>query len=852
MRRTALLCCCLALLALPGTLGATEPARAGEYVHETYQTPHPYPSSGSVQALLTWSDEVTYPGATYISLHFAHFDLADGDSVVVRSPDGEQKWIYEGHGRQELGVADGGFFATHIRGDTAVVELYTTGEARSYGYLIDYYGRGYNAFEIEMMWARGIGEKANIPPPADWGESLCTTDDTREAKCYQDTEPQAYEEARAVARLLLYGSAHCTGWLVGNAGHLMTNEHCIGSQSELNNIDFEFMAEGDTCQTNCAATLACPGVIEASGGTLVTVDAPLDYSLVIPDTSTGTGTILPATYGYLQLRQSGAVLNERIYHPQHPAGWGKRIGMESSYIEDVNLGGYCYATGLNEAPCSGGPGDVGYWTDTQGGSSGSPVLGYSDNKVVAIHHCQGVSGCTTGNPTYDTRNRGVPMDAIIADLGALVPPGAVCDPFAGPQTLTATPIGDNRVDLSWDAVPGTDITYRVFRAVGACPQPGYELIAEDLVTASYSDTTVSGGTTYAYQVIAFKGDEGCESDPSECADATASGLCTWPPDFDGVTSAVNQQTADCGIGLEWSAASVHCGSAVAYNIYRSETAGFAPGPTTLAASCVSGTSYLDDEVASGVAFFYVVRAEDDSGNGAGPCGGGNEDGNLAELSAMATGPDTLFFADDMESGSSNWSTDGSGGTPWALATTSSHSPTHAWFCPDGSSIADQRLVTVTAADLTGVPSGRLQFWHRYDLESSYDGGVLEYSVNGGTTWFDILAGDGGTIPANPDRFLQGGYTSTISTSYQNPIGGRQAWSGGPLAWEEVIVDLTDFAGEMVVLRWRLGCDSSVSDVGWWVDDVSVLQGSPCDGGIGLPFSDGFESGDWSHWSSATP
>ena len=103
--------------------------------------------------------------------------------------------------------------------------------------------------------------------------------------------------------------------------------------------------------------------------------------------------------------------------------------------------------------------------------------------------------------------------------------------------------------------------------------------------------------------------------------------------------------------------------------------------------------------------------------------------------------------------------------------------------------------------------------------------MLEYSVNGGATWYDILAGNGSTIPANPDRFLQGGYTSTISTAYGNPIGGRQAWSGGLVDWQEVIVDLTDLAGESVMLRWRLGTDSSVSNVGWWVDDVSVLQGS---------------------------
>jgi hypothetical protein len=92
MRKTAVLMCC-ALVLIAGQLLATEPARIGEYVHEAFQTPHPYPSSGSDEPMLTWTDQVIYPGATYISLHFARFELADGDSVVVRSPDSSQKWV---------------------------------------------------------------------------------------------------------------------------------------------------------------------------------------------------------------------------------------------------------------------------------------------------------------------------------------------------------------------------------------------------------------------------------------------------------------------------------------------------------------------------------------------------------------------------------------------------------------------------------------------------------------------------------------------------------------------------------------------------------------------------------------
>ena len=135
------------------------------------------------------------------------------------------------------------------------------------------------------------------------------------------------------------------------------------------------------------------------------------------------------------------------------------------------------------------------------------------------------------------------------------------------------------------------------------------------------------------------------------------------------------------------------------------------------------------------------------------------------------------------------------------------------------------------------------------MESSWDGGVLEYTVNDGASWFDILAGNGGSIPANSDRMVQGGYTQTLNSS-SNPIGGRQAWSGASTGWEQVLVDISDFAGQTVRFRWRLGCDGSVSDVGWWVDDVEVLQGSDC--GSSVIFLDGFESGDTSEWSLTLP
>jgi len=830
----------MALLVLP-MAHATSPVIVGEHVYESYETHHPYQGSGEIQPMLTWVDHIQFPGAVYIAVHFKKMDLAEGDYVVVRSADGNQKWVYTGFGRQDLGATENGFFATHLKGDTAIVELYTAGSNSSWGYEIDKFGRGYNDDEIRWFWDQGLGEKMNLVRPIEDPESICTANDTVEAKCLQATEPAVYDTSRAVIRLLLNGSAHCTGWLVGNAGHAMTNEHCITSQSQLDDIDFEFMAEGADCATNCASSLACPGTIEASGGTFVTDDAALDYALVIPDTSTGSGTNLPVTYGFMKLRASGAVLNEQIYHPQHPAGWGKHIAFNSTYPDDVAMGGFCYASSLTEVPCSGGAFDVGYWTDTQGGSSGSPVLGYSDNKVVALHHCRGSASCTTGNPANDDRNRGVPIEAVIADLGPLVPPGALCDPYVGPATLTAVNNGNNRVDLAWGSVSGTGITYKVMRAVGACPQASYEEIASGLAGTAYSDTTVSGGITYSYIVMA-NNDEGCDSDPSPCADETATGPCIEPPVFDGLVSVGNPQTADCALDLDWSDATPVCGSSVTYNVYRSETAGFTPGPANLEASCVSTTSYEDANVDNQVEYFYVVRAEDDTSAGGGPCNSGNEDGNTEELSGFPTGPDQVYFADDMESGDGNWTHSGTGDT-WALSTARAHSGATSFYAVDVDSVTDQYLESIEFA-LPAVAGITFEFWSWQEIEDStdgcFDGGIVEASTDGGTVWTQLLDPVLITIP----------YEGPVSSSFSNPIADQDAWCGDPRDWSLYQVDVSAYAGQSVQLRFRMATDSSLGREGWYVDDVRVITPSECNATD--VFSDGFESGDTSMWSNTAP
>ncbi|MFX1412120.1 MAG: C25 family cysteine peptidase, partial [Promethearchaeota archaeon] len=172
------------------------------------------------------------------------------------------------------------------------------------------------------------------------------------------------------------------------------------------------------------------------------------------------------------------------------------------------------------------------------------------------------------------------------------------------------------------------------------------------------------------------------------------------------------------------------------------------------------------------------------------------------------------FWDDMESGDGQWShAAGQGTDTWALTTNDAHSASHAWFAPDVSTVTDDYLWITTS--FTATNGTTLTFWHRYNLEGTYDGGVIEASTDGGITWDDLGS-----------YIIQNSYDYTISTAYSSPIGGRRAWSGDNGAWEQVVVDLSAYDGQDMQVRWRLACDSSVSDMGWYVDDVEFIAALP--------------------------
>lgn len=170
-----------------------------------------------------------------------------------------------------------------------------------------------------------------------------------------------------------------------------------------------------------------------------------------------------------------------------------------------------------------------------------------------------------------------------------------------------------------------------------------------------------------------------------------------------------------------------------------------------------------------------------------------------------------------------WTTSATGvQSNWVTQTGVRDTLPNAAFSPDANNIGVNELVSAPVT-LPAGPS-HLTFRNNYDLEAGagtigYDGGVLEIKV-GTNAFADIIAAGG--------SFVTGGYTHTLSGSFGNPLGGRQAWSGASSGFITTLVNLPVSAeSQTVQLRWRCGSDNGNGNSGWRIDSVAVAGYACC-------------------------
>jgi len=122
--------------------------------------------------------------------------------------------------------------------------------------------------------------------------------------------------------------------------------------------------------------------------------------------------------------------------------------------------------------------------------------------------------------------------------------------------------------------------------------------------------------------------------------------------------------------------------------------------------------------------------------------------------------------------------------------------------------ADARLETPIVTLAASKPYAILTLWHWYATESSYDGGNVKISTDGGATW--------NLITPLAD------YNGTASTSNVG-IPGERCWMGTTTGnfWHQELFDVSAYTGNNVMFRFHFGSDPSVAYAGWYVDDVML-------------------------------
>ena len=158
-----------------------------------------------------------------------------------------------------------------------------------------------------------------------------------------------------------------------------------------------------------------------------------------------------------------------------------------------------------------------------------------------------------------------------------------------------------------------------------------------------------------------------------------------------------------------------------------------------------------------------------------------------------------------------WTTSASGGqSAWVTSTTTPDTAPNAAFSTDAATAGVNELVSPVV-----VSPAQVSFRHQYDLENTFDGGVLEIKIGAGS--FTDIVTAGGT-------FTAGGYSGALSSSATtNPLGASRAvWTGTSSSYTTSTATLpASTVGQNVQFRWRCGSDSSVGKPGWRVDTVTV-------------------------------
>lgn len=157
---------------------------------------------------------------------------------------------------------------------------------------------------------------------------------------------------------------------------------------------------------------------------------------------------------------------------------------------------------------------------------------------------------------------------------------------------TGLAINASTMTLSWNAVSGAT-SYSMYRGTVSGSLSNKTILAQNITTTSYTDSTATSGTTYFYQVVAVNSDGG----------SPASNEVSATPQSTGSGFALVGTVQGSQFALTWNAVA----NATNYDVLRGTSASDVAILTN-----VTTTSYTDPAPRSGLNY-YQVNAKNNSG-----------------------------------------------------------------------------------------------------------------------------------------------------------------------------------------------------------------------------------------------
>lgn len=113
------------------------------------------------------------------------------------------------------------------------------------------------------------------------------------------------------------------------------------------------------------------------------------------------------------------------------------------------------------------------------------------------------------------------------------------------------------------------------------------------------------------------------------------------------------------------------------------------------------------------------------------------------------------------------------------------------------------------ADLSSVNKATLKFDNLIDIEEKWDFGVVQVSKDGGKTWSSL---------SNENT-----RSDLVDEGYPKIEGNLPGFTGKYEEWNKETFDLTQYAGEKILIAFRYLTDWGYNEKGWFIDNIEIPE-----------------------------